>query len=224
MGTNTRQVSGLTRLFVMLRESLLSNFRVWINQSGCRRAREKVPLNLVMRNSALPSALVMTSGRWSGPGGEACKYSHHNHGVLRTLITNTRTAERGERPPRGDNSISIVRRPGTQRLQGRLWQAGPVRYYSDYAAFCSAAVLQSLAEWHDNPVNSRDTGKKILILSSFLQNKSSLPLHLNETCHSLFVFCQVISLPKIGTQSAGWTIPDLSNLERNKSTTLLYFT
>ena len=99
MGTNTRQVSGLTRLFVMLRESLLSNFRVWINQSGCRRTREKVPLNLVMRNSALPSALVMTSGRWSGPGGEGCKYSkysHHNHGVLRTLITNTRTAERGE--------------------------------------------------------------------------------------------------------------------------------
>lgn len=107
MGTNTRQVSGLTRLFVMLRESLLSNFRVWINQSGCRRAREKVPLNLVMRNSALPSALVMTSGRWSGPGGEACKYSHHNHGVLRTLITNTRTAERGERPPRGTTQYPL---------------------------------------------------------------------------------------------------------------------
>ena len=147
MGTNTRQVSGLTRLFVMLRESLLSNFRVWINQRGCRRTREKVPLNLVMRNSALPSSLVMTSGRWPGPGGEACKYSkysHHNHGVLRTLITNTRTAERGGETTQGDNSISIVCRPGTQRLQGRLWQAGPVRYYSDYAAFCSAAVTRGV--------------------------------------------------------------------------------
>ena len=62
MGTNTRQVPRLTRLFVMLQESLLSNFHVWINQSGCWRAGEKLPLNLVMRNS--PSLLLVT-GPWS---------------------------------------------------------------------------------------------------------------------------------------------------------------
>ena len=164
---------------------------------------------------------AMAGSRWWGlPVNTVITTSHR--GVTHSDHKHTASGERGERgeTTQGDITISIVCRPGIQGLQRRLWQARPVRYYSDYAAFCSAAVTRGVT-WQ--PCEQSGKGNKILILSSFLQNKSSLPLHLNETCHSLFVFCQVISLLKTGTQS-GWTIPDLSNLERNKSTTLLYFT
>ena len=108
------------------------------------------------------------------------------------------------------------------------WWARPERSYIAWPDI--SQIMQHSAEGcshsccSDKPVNCRDPGNKILILSSFLQNKSSLPLHLNETCHSLFVFCKVIPLLllKTGTQF-GWTIPDWLNPERNTSTRLLYF-
>ena len=131
MGTNTRQVPRLTRLFVMLQESLLSNFHVWINQSGCWRAGEKLPLNLVMRNS--PPLVTgpwswhpaMAGSRWWGapcntvitdqpllPGCYALWSQTHGEG----------RQQRGERDHPGgrccNNSISIVCRPGRVGASG----------------------------------------------------------------------------------------------------------
>ena len=128
------------------------------------------------------------------------------------------------RPPRDSGVTTQYPLCADQGTSVCWWWARPERSYIAWPDI--SQIMQHSAEGcSDKPVNCRDPGNKILILSSFLQNKSSLPLHLNETCHSLFVFCKVIPLLlllKTGTQF-GWTIPDWLNPERNTSTRLLYF-
>ena len=166
-----------------------------------------MPLNSVMRSSP-PLPLVTGHGhdiRWGQVVRGAPVIQPSLPGV--THSDHTGEGRQHSRPPRdsrwSNNSISIVCKPGDQAgraasVGGDLGQRGvrDIAQIMQHSAECCSHSCCS-----DKPANCRDPGNKILILSSFLQNKSSLPLHLNETCHSLFVFCKVIPLLlKTGTQ------------------------